>query len=84
MSETWHIFGLDELDSISFECPGCHTKSVFGESDALGQTERQCPGCNKPIPRAGEILHLYRSLLNATKSAAEHEHLTVKIRAKQD
>ncbi|HLG97136.1 MAG TPA: hypothetical protein VKX49_12560 [Bryobacteraceae bacterium] len=60
MSETWQVFRLAELDSISFECPNCKTVVTFsGHGQIVTQAERNCPGCNKEIPGAGEILGLY-------------------------
>jgi len=52
------------------------------EGDPAGTTQRQCPGCNQVIPRAGEILHLYRSLGAAVKSAS-NDKLSVTLRAKE-
>lgn len=83
VSESWQVFKIDELDSIVFTCPECGTQSVFVMSgDPAGKTERHCPGCNKTIPRAGEILYLYRALCATVKSAAENEKLSVTFRAR--
>jgi hypothetical protein len=83
VSETWSVFRFEELDAIVFECPECRTESVFRTGgDPAGETERHCPGCNRRIPRAGEILRLYRQLYAAIGSAIEHEKVTITLRAK--
>lgn len=83
VSETWEVFTVGELQSIAFECPNCHTVSAFpAAGDPAGRTERQCPGCNKPIPRAGGILHLYRSLQEHARAAADEEKVVITLRAK--
>jgi len=82
VSEHWHIFAVNELNAIAFECPTCHTLSTFSASgDPAGKTERQCPGCNRVIPRAGAILHLFRTLHENARSAAEDERVNVTLRA---
>lgn len=83
MSETWHVFRIDELDGISFDCPSCHIETIFhADGDLVGRTERQCPGCNRPIPRAGAILHLFRTLCHDAQSAATDDKVVITLRCK--
>ena len=61
MSETWHVFKLEELDSISIECPICNTRVVFPANlNIASGKERKCCGCNNDIPGADALLKLYR------------------------
>ncbi|MGO9255332.1 MAG: hypothetical protein ACLQU1_03380 [Bryobacteraceae bacterium] len=61
MSETWYVFKLEELDTISFECPNCKSVITFAaEGEIVGLPERMCPACNKLIPDAGGLLTIYR------------------------
>lgn len=70
MSETWQVFRLEELDTISFECPNCKSVVTFhAEGEIVGQAQRMCPGCNKEIPDAGSLLSTYRQLYQRGKGS---------------
>jgi hypothetical protein len=69
MSETWHVFKLEELATITFECPECHTQLTFdAEADIINRQDRACPGCNKTLPDVGALLSLYRQFYEKGKS----------------
>jgi hypothetical protein len=69
MSETWHVFKLEELDTISFDCPNCKTQITFGaQGEIITQAQRMCPGCNKEVPDAGSLLSIYRQFFQQGKT----------------
>jgi predicted RNA-binding Zn-ribbon protein involved in translation (DUF1610 family) len=63
MSETQDVYSLAELDTISFECPTCHTEMVFraDRDDGKGQ-QISCPCCNVDMVGVGSVLDAYRKL----------------------
>ena len=69
MSETQDIFSVSELDTISFECPECHTEVIFraDEGPDSGRS-KSCPSCNKEIPNAGHLLAQYRGFYTQSKA----------------
>jgi len=63
MSESWHEFLLDELNTITFECSGCKAKVVFNAKGSAEDTaDRLCPDCHKPLVGASAALNQYRIL----------------------
>lgn len=71
MSETWQVYSLEELDTITFECPRCKTSVTFSVKEEIvtrSRAERMCAGCNNEIPDAGTLLNLYRTLYVNGKS----------------
>jgi NAD-dependent SIR2 family protein deacetylase len=69
MSEMWHVFRLEELSTITFECSECKTQITFdAEAEIIRQQTRMCPGCNKEIPDVGALLALYRQFYEKGKS----------------
>ncbi len=81
MSENWQVFKPEELDTISFMCPNCKTVMVFPASGEVAGRQRNCPGCNKEIPGAGELLRLYAAFhREATKE--QHQQIAVSLRTR--
>ncbi|MEO8051012.1 MAG: hypothetical protein ABI833_11400 [Acidobacteriota bacterium] len=81
MSETWQVFRIEELDTISFECPTCHTDVSFKATNGIAnQDDRLCPGCNKTIPDAGRILSAFHKFFQ--ESARVAKSVNIRLRAK--
>jgi hypothetical protein len=81
MSENWQIFTPQEIKTISFECPECHTLVMFhGDSGVAIGNEKFCPGCNKEIPNAVAILSAYRKFYQ--EATREGQKAPVTLRAK--
>jgi predicted RNA-binding Zn-ribbon protein involved in translation (DUF1610 family) len=69
MSETQSVFPVYELDTISFECPECHTEVIFRADEGPdGGRPKHCPSCNREIPHAGHLLSQYRGFYTQSKA----------------
>jgi len=69
MSEIQSVFAACELDTISFECPDCHTEVIFKADEGPdGGRSKCCPACNKEIPNAGHLLAQYRGFYTQAKA----------------
>ena len=83
MSENWQVFAPEEIKTISFECPECHTLVLFhGDSSLAIGNQKCCPGCNKEIPGAVAILSAYKKFYQ--EATREGQKVSVMLRAKSN
>jgi hypothetical protein len=82
MSETYELFRLGELDTISFTCPACSTEILFKlNTPTTFGVPCSCPTCRVSYVEIGQILAKYRDLFNATSKLTETIRLRVKLGA---
>jgi hypothetical protein len=61
MSERQHVFGIEELQTLSCKCPRCGNLIVFSLlTDERWGIPQGCPTCSEPLAQLGSALKEYR------------------------
>jgi hypothetical protein len=80
VSESYDVFGIAELDGISFQCPACKTEVTF---DLTTPTKfgapYVCPTCRETYTQLGNFLAAYRDIFN---QAAAIQPMNIRLRTK--